>query len=84
MQDAMMLAYVHNNSSLSDHLIPLLEDPKLQLNSKPILGQGESITLNKCVSEHNRDYVYPSSGEKASPIRVRHLWLKAESKATEI
>lgn len=79
MQDAMMLGYACKGATLSNKLIPEISKPASQESLKMIGSltrcDGDIAILNRCETHHNRDCIYQHTGEKAGPIRVRHLWL---------
>jgi len=83
MQSAMMIGYARSGYTI----LPKLSDA-LQARSKaiPTIGEtqpcrqsrGDSVSEKVYVSKHERTFSYVSSGETATAIVIRHLWLKRD------
>ena len=83
MQEAMMLGYADEGYNMSSKLIPvLLKSPikeTLKMSNPPLPCEGDKTIMERCETRHNRDCIHNHTGEKAGPIRVRHLWLEHKS-----
>jgi len=83
MQEAMMLAYVRDNRSISGHLVPAmniaarvtsLATLNLPQACRPIEGPACSEAESVYISHHRRNFQWPDGKGPASELTVYHLW----------
>ncbi len=81
MQSGMMIGYVDKSYTIFPKLSdPLFKDKKIYNTTKGpcVCPQSKRLKQDPLVYEtiHERKWEYPQTGEKASDITIRHLWLE--------
>ena len=82
MQDAMMLGYTKDSSSLGKKLIPAIAKPlvveSLKMGSFASAFIHDTAIPDRCETHHDRDWKYQHNGNNAGLIRIIHVWLGYE------
>ena len=82
MVDAMMIGYVREGYWIDPNLVKALQKSKTIITLQPPTPCTKSSPAAYSevthITRHDRSFPYPESGEQATPIAIRHLWLKRE------